>query len=167
MQDPARIFDLCSTIRDQIVEYYAAQGVELPERQYVADSHLGIAIDCPQLAVACEGTIGVEGHPVFQTNEALTKGAGWAMRAGTFAVTIARCAAEQDDEGHTEVEDEEASAAAIYTDATLMLNALVTAAKAGELPGCGQLVFLSWRAAEEVNAELAASVLRVQIGLTG
>jgi hypothetical protein len=173
VQDPDRIYDICQAIKAAIVAYYAdpANAVpeehELPERQYVADSHLAIVLDCPQLAVACEVTTGYEGDPSLATAIGQFRGAGHAMRAGTFVITLARCSAPQDEDEPTDVEDEEDSARAVYADATRILNALITAEKAGTLPGCGQVAFLSWRPAEEVNAQWAAGVLRVQIGLVG
>jgi hypothetical protein len=145
MAPPAdRIFTTCQALLDAVVTYH---GGSLPARQYVSAGPP--AFDCELVAVRCDRTYGYEGDATVEAVPIISRSAGFAMRAGTFVVTIARCTpAVPDHKGSKPkpptTDQEEAAASALYEDAQRMLNALVTASKVGELSGCHGIWFREW-----------------------
>lgn len=160
----SRIFAIADACLDAVVAHYIAAGVSLPARQYVAN---GLpSFDCEQITVFVENTYGIQGSPLAENPAAQLRDAGHAMRAAVFAITIVRCVPVLDDEGDPpSPADESASAAEIYADATLCLNALVAAEVAGGLPGCGSVAFLQWRN-ENAQGGLGGGTLRVAVSLS-
>lgn len=160
-----RIKAVCDALLDAVVAYYAEQNVTLPDRRYVAN---GLpAIDCEQLTVFCESTVGITGTPLGENPTEWFRDAGHAMRAGIFAVTLNRCVPVLDDDGDPPpVTDEDTSSAEIYGDAVMVLNALIAAEEAGQLPEHGSIVFRGWT---NDNAEggIGGGTLRVSISLAG
>jgi hypothetical protein len=99
----------------------------------------------------------------------MSKGAGFAMRVGTFVITLVRCTpAVPDSKGPKvslpTVAQEEDAAEQLYGDSQRILNALVTAHRAGELTGCHSLMFLEWAPIGPEGGYVAGE-LRVRIGL--
>lgn len=163
MIDPDRIYDICQAIKAAVITYYGAQSVELPPRQYVANGPFAIMYDCPQLVVSCEKVTGYQENPALQTFVAERPGAGHAMRSAIFQVSVVRAIC-PDPENVIPVDQEEASAAEVYRDAGLVLNALITAEKDGDLGGCSAVVFLDWTGPQP-DADVAAGTTRVQLSL--
>ena len=162
MPAPAtRIMDVCEDLRDAVVTYH---GGTLPDRQFVSAG--APAWDCELLAVWCETTIGVEGSPELEGLSAASAGAAHTMRAGTFVVTLTRCAAQMDDSGKPPTEAEEETAATeLYGDAQRTLNALIEAERAGDLPSCHGIAFSSWTVIGPDGGYVAGE-LRVQVALS-
>jgi hypothetical protein len=61
-------------------------------------------------------------------------------------------------------DEEQAAARTLYEDGQRVLNALIAAERAGELPGCHSLVFQSWGTLGPEGG-LVAGELRVRVGL--
>lgn len=160
-----RVKAIADALLTAVVAHYAEEGVELPERRYVAN---GLpAFDCEQVTVFCENTVGITGTPLGENPTEWLRDAGHAMRAGIFAVSIIRCVPTLDDEGDPpSVEAEDESAALIYADAVRVLNALVAAEVAGELPEHGSIVFRGWTN-ENAQGGLGGGTLRASISLAG
>lgn len=161
----SRIFDIADACLDAVVAHYAEKAVELPERRYVAN---GLpAFDCEQVTVFCESTSGISGSPAIEVATEQFRDAGHAMRLGVFAVSIIRCVPTLDDEGDPPtVADENESSALIYGDAVLVLNALIAAEEAGQLPEHGSIVFRGWTN-ENAQGGLGGGTLRAAISLAG
>lgn len=162
--EPERVYNLCQALLTAVVDHH---GGTLPSRQYVSAG--APAWDCELLAVWCERTEGYEGNPATVTQQQMSKGAGFAMRVGTFVVTLVRCTpAVPDSKGGkvalTTVAQEEDAAAELYGDAQRVLNALVTAYRAGELTGCHSLAFTEWTPIGPEGG-MVAGELRVRVGL--
>jgi hypothetical protein len=159
-----RIFAACQALLDGVV---ANHGADLPDRQYVAAGPP--AWDCELLAAWCEGTAGTGADP---GNEANAAGAAWAMRVGTFVLTLVRCMppAELSETGDVltlpTTDEETAAAQVLYEDAQRLLNAVVATYRAGDLPGCHGVSFLAWTVLGPAG-NLVAGELRVAIKLTG
>ena len=139
-----RIKDVADQILDAVVVYH---GGSLPDRQYRSAGPP--AWDCELVSVHCESTEPVESAPEFGEFQSITRAAGHKMRAGTFVVSIARCTpAVPEMVGQqiklTSVDEENAASAVLYEDAQRILNALIEAEDAGELPGCNSIVFQGW-----------------------
>lgn len=165
MIPPDRIYAIADACLDAVVAHYATLGTELPARQYVANGTP--AYDCEQLTVNVESTAPITGSPLNEIASDLIRDAGHAMRSGLYAVTILRCIPTLDDEGDPPpVTDEAASSALIYADAVNVLNALIAAEIAGEIPGHGSVVFRGWQSVEPQGG-LGGGILRVSISLAG
>lgn len=160
-----RVYGVCTDLLLAVETYH---GGTLPDRRYVSAS--APPWDCELLATWCETTAGSPGDPSVRSAEANSAGAAWAMRAGTFVVTLVRCVPIADLNGDEVVlpttEDEQAAAQDLYEDAQRLLNALVSAYRAGELGTCHGLAFLDWRAIGPAGG-LVAGELRVAVSLTG
>lgn len=160
-----RIYALATACLDAVVAHYITEGVELPERRYVAN---GLpAFDCEQVTVFVENTVGITGTPTVENPTEWFRDAGHAMRAGIFAVSIIRCVPTMDDEGNPPpVAEENESSQLIYADTVLVLNALIAAEEAGDLPGGGSVVFRGWTN-ENAQGGLGGGTLRASISLAG
>lgn len=158
---PSRIYDVCTELLAAVVTHH---GGTLPDRQYVAAGPA--AWDTELVAVWCERTSSYDGNPSQDVQTIQRPGAGFAMRVGTFVVSIARCTpAVVGDKGRKPtVEKEEAASSALYGDAQRVINALVAAAKADELPGCHSLAFLDWTPVGPEGGFVGGD-LRVRVGL--
>lgn len=166
-----RIFEIAEACLAAVVAHYTTEGADLPARQYVANGLPAFDVtedgECDeQVTVFCEATYGIQGSPLIENPEAKLADLGHAMRAGVFAITIVRCVPTLSDElAIPTVEAENESAAVIYEDAVLMLNALIVAERAGALPGCGSVAFLRWQN-ENAQGGVGGGTLRVAISLS-
>lgn len=173
MIPPSRLFDIAQACLDAVVAHYASEGYDLPSRQYVANGLPAFDAtedgDCDeQVTVYVESTYGIAASPLIEAPEPLLPEAGHALRAGVFVITIVRCVPTIEEHGHGTIPtpaDETASAQQIYEDAVLTLNALIAAERAGELPGCGSVVFLRWQN-ENAQGGVGGGSLRVAISLS-
>jgi hypothetical protein len=165
MAPPAtRIMDVCV---DLLTAVQARHGGVLPTRQYVSAG--APAWDCELLAVWCERTAGFDGDVMLETSSPIMASAAHVMRYGTFVVTIVRCtpAVPESSGGKVvvpTVAKEEEAASTLYEDAQRVINALVLAEKAGELPGCNGMAFVDWTV-QGPEGGLVAGNLRVRVGL--
>ncbi len=162
--EPERLLNMAQSTLMAVQSHH---GGELPARQFVS---AGPPVwDCELLAVHVERTEGYDGNAATTTVQPLAAGAGFAMRVATLVVTLVRCTpAVPDSKGSKvtmpSVDDEEAAATVLYTDAQRMLNALVVAHRAGELVACRSLAFQDWSVLGPTGG-LVAGVLRVRAGL--
>lgn len=163
--DPERIYDAAHQLLAAVATRH---GGTLPERQYVS---AGAPVwDCELLAVHATGGFPTEGNPATVVNQPNPRGAGFALESAQFAITMARCTpAVPKTQGPGKVvlptvEQEEAAAAMLYADVQRVKNALVAAAKAGELPGCASLVFEGW-SVEGPDGGYVGTVRLVRVGL--
>lgn len=167
--NPDRVWLLAQAVKTAIVAGYVTASVELPDHQFVAP---GVpAWDCNDglLAVQVENTYGHSGSVGVQTAEPLLAMPGHALRGATIAIHLIRCVPTIDDDGGDDVsfpsaDEEEDAAEVILRDAQLLLNVLVAAERAGDLPGCNSIVFLQWLNVEPLGG-LGGGILRVQIGM--
>lgn len=157
---------MANAVKAALEAGYAAAAVDLPERVFISP---GLpAWDCELLAVQVEASIGHEGDIASEVLQPRLPGAGHAMRALRVALHMIRCVPTIDSVADepvvpTEAEEEDA-AETILIDAQLMLNCLVAAQRAGDLPGCSGLVFEQW---QNVGPEggLGGGILRLRVGL--
>lgn len=164
MADPDRVRNACHALLAAVATNH---GGTLPDRQYVSAGMP--AWDCELVSVWCERTAGYEGNPAVESTQRHASAPGWAMRAGTFVLTIVRCTpAVPKVNGATvrltTVEQEESAADLLYTDGQRMLDALVAAYRDGGLSGCHSLAFLDWRIVGPQGGYVAGE-LRVRVGL--
>lgn len=162
---PERIYDVCGQL---LAAVEARHGAPLPARRYISAG--APAWDCDLLATWCERTAGTAGTVAQEAVVVHTAEPTHAMRYGLFVVTLVRCTpAVPDADGQTvtlpTVEDEDGAARTLYEDAQRMLNALVAANKAGELPGCHSVAFVDWRTVGPDGGYVAGE-LRVRVGLS-
>lgn len=162
--EPERIYNVCDALLTAVVTHH---GGTLPARQYVSAG--APAWDCDLIAVWHETADGYEGDPVSISTQTMPAGPGFAMRAGTFVITMVRktCAVPRSQGNRAilpTVEQEEDAARVLYGDEQRMVNAIVAAAKAGELTGCRSLAILGWQVIGP-EGEYVAGELRVRIGL--
>lgn len=168
MIPPGRLFELCSAVKDAVIDGFAQAAVDLPARRYVANGQQQVAYDCEQLTVAHTITQGHTGSVVNLGLTANPRDAAWALRSAVVSVTIVRCAPTPHTSGQSitppSVDAEETSAAEMYADGQLALNSLIAAAKAGDLGSCRTVAFLDLQT-PGTSGGFASSVLRVQLGL--
>jgi hypothetical protein len=158
--DPDVLWLVCKQLLAGLVAHH---GGDLPARQYVSAG--APAWDCPLVAVWCETTTGYEANPNVATQLTNRRGAGFAMRSGTFVLTIVRkTRAVAKGDSAPPVAREEEAAEALYTDQQRMVNALLAAVDADELPGCHSLALLDWRVLGPDGTSVAGE-LRVRVGL--
>ena len=162
--EPERIYNVCQALLTAVIDHH---GGTLPSRQYVSAG--APAWDCDLIAVWHETADGYEGNPVTITTQTMPSGAGFALRAGTFVITMVRktCAVVKSVGNRAvlpTVEQEEDAAHTLYGDEQRMVNAVVAATKAGELPGCHSLAIVGWQVIGP-EGEYVAGELRVRIGL--
>lgn len=139
--NPERVFDAAQQLLAAVVTRH---GGTLPARQYVSAGPP--AWDCELVSVHATGGGSYDGNLSAVAVEQNQRGAGFAMEQAQFGITIVRCAAvaQGTKPPYPTVAQEEDAAAALYADVQRVKNALVAAAKAGELPGCASLVFEGW-----------------------
>lgn len=165
MAPPAtRIMDVCT---DLLTAVQANHGGILPARQYVSAGPP--AWDCELVAVWCERTAGFDGNVMAELSDAIAKAAAHTMRYGSFVVTIVRCTPAVPESAGGKVvlptvAKEEDAASALYEDGQRVINALVAAEKAGELPGCNGIAFVDWTT-QGPDGGMVAGNLRVRVGL--
>lgn len=162
--EPERVYNLCQALLGAVVDRH---GGTLPDRQFV--SAMAPSWDCDLLAVWHEVAEGYEGNPTVATTQSMPSGAGYAMRAGTFVITMVRktCAIVRSQGNKAilpTVEQEEDAARTLYGDEQRMVNAVVAAVKAGEIAGCHSLAILGWQGIGP-DGEYVAGELRVRIGM--
>lgn len=162
-----RVWQIAKAVLAAVVDGYAAESVALPARQFVSP---GLpAWDCDILAVQATRTFGHAGNVAAEIIDPQTPSAGHAMRGVALDVHLIRCVPTTHDDGTNisvpSVIEEEAAAEVILTDAQLLLNVLVAAQRAGDLPGCSGLAFEQWRNLGP-SGGLGGGVLtvRVQVG---
>lgn len=164
---PDRLYVLARGVLDAVVAGYATDGVNLPAHRLVTP---GLpAWDCEGVYVQVERTFGHDGNITAETLQPLTRHAGHAMRAVSIAVTVLRCVPGVHDNGAGGIslpapEEEEAAAELILTDAQRVLNVLVAAQKAGDLPGCNSLAFEQWQSVGP-EGDLGGGLLRIRMGV--
>ena len=168
-----RIYAIAEALLAAVEAHYLDPTIaaDLPGRRYVANGLPAFDAtddgECDeQLTVFCETTYGIQGSPLLENPEARLADLGHAMRAAVFAVTIVRCVPTLSDQGTLPtVEAENESSSLIYEDAVLMLNALLVAERAGDLPGCGSVAFLRWQN-ENAQGGVGGGTLRVVVSLS-
>lgn len=162
--DPDRLWLLANAVKDAVVDGYADADVELPGRQYVTVGPLP-PHDCEQFVVSVESTFGHEGAIQQEVVDPLTAKPAHAMRAARVTFHIVRCWPVMGDDGEPpSVADEEAAAEAAMADSQLLLNAIVAAQRAGDLPRCGTVAFEQWTAITP-SGGFGGGTLRLRLGL--
>jgi len=161
--NPDRIWDLAGDVLAAIESGFASDDVSLPTRRYRT---YGVpAIDCEELVVALEASLGTEGAVNQEVTEPLLAKPGHAMRSVRFAVWLLRChPTVQDDGNPPTVTAEEEAAELVMQDAQRLLNVIVAAQRAGDLPACGGLAFEQWTAITP-NGGIGGGVLRLRMML--
>lgn len=164
--DPDRVWLMAQSVKAAIEAGYTAAGVDLPERVFVSP---GLpAWDCEELAVQVEANIGQEGDIAAEVLQPRLPGAGHALRAIRVALHMIRCVPTVDQAADEPViptaAEEEYAAETILVDSQLMLNCLVAAQRAGDLPSCSGLVFEQWQNVGP-DGGLGGGILRVRLGL--
>lgn len=138
------LYALAQATLASLEAHYTAEGVDLPERRYVADGL--VAFDCEQVTVEVRRTFPSSGDVRQETAAPMQYETG---RGAEIAVTILRCAPTvTDDSGEPAVPDIaeiEASALAKLADAEMVPQALREGHRDGLLPGCGGVAFMGWR----------------------
>lgn len=142
--DPS-YFVLAGEVLAALEGYYPAapDGMALPERRYVS---AGLpAWDCEQVTVRILRVLTHIGNLVAEVPVVLEDPG---LRAVDIEIEIVRCCPTVESEGDEisvpAVEDEDASAQAVLTDAATVEAALFAAIEAGELGGCRSAALLSW-----------------------
>lgn len=163
----SRLWDLATAVLTAVEDGYATEGVDLPDRTFV--SYGPPLVDCPLLAVHVERVYGIEGNVAAEALQPIASAAGHTMRAATFVIVLVRCVPVVAEDGLADVriptsDEEDNAALEILSDAQLVLNSLVAAERAGDLPGCHSIVYESWI---PIVAEggLAGGATRVRIGV--
>lgn len=162
--NPERIYDAAEQLLTAVVVHH---GGALPARRYVS---AGAPVwDCELVAVHATGGFPTEGPVGTVASQPNMRGAGFALESAQFGITIVRCTPAVPESKGAQVklptvEAEQAAALALYTDVQRVKNALVVAAKAGELPGCSSLVFEQWTT-EGPEGGMVATVRLVRVGL--
>lgn len=160
------IHNLARNLLTAVQGYYQAQNVELPPRRFVAP-YVPI-LDCEQITVHVERTLGNEGDVAAQAVQAITQHPGHSLRTAVFVISLWRCVPMHDAQGDgivlPTIDEEQAAAAMIHADAVHLFNAVLTAEKDGLLGSCNVLAILEWISVGN-EAGLAGGALRVWIGL--
>lgn len=164
-----KLYTLARACLDAIVDRWDPDAEPLPGKQYVSN---GIVIwdECEQLAVEVEGTSGSAGDVAAVVSiEQQFAAPGFAMRAASVAIWLIRCVHDIKASGAGDVllpsaDEMEADAQILLADPTAMMNALVAAAKAGELATCNGVAFDTWTA-QGPDGGLGGGVLRVRLAL--
>jgi hypothetical protein len=142
---PSRPFELAEQFLDVIVAAYDAEGVDLPDRQYVS---VGPAVDdCPILAIWLESTAPSSLDPTIDVLDPNPTSAPFAGQSGTYVIRLMRC---QDAQVRVRnkrfvvptVGQEQSDAEVVTGDMIRVHNALALAVMGG-LVSCNSFVFLS------------------------
>lgn len=136
-----RVYLVARAVLDAVVDHYATEGVDLPERRYVSDGPM-VAWDCEQLVVYVERTF-----PGLADVEQPRVVDGLEVRSAVMQAEIVRCSPTIDDENAVNFPDPaeiEASAMLTLADAVLLPAAIRAAYKAGELGCCHDVVIGGW-----------------------
>lgn len=159
-----RLHTVALAVLAAVVEGYAAEGVALPARRFVAPG--GVAYDCEQLAVTCEQVFGHDGNPATAVVTNVQQANAWAMRAGTFGIHLVRCVPEPNDDGTPPAADDlTAAAEVLHHDAVLLLNSLRRAVKVtGTLMSGRRVAFLTWQPVGP-SGGVVGGLFRVSISL--
>lgn len=161
----SRLFDLALALLTAVEDGAAAEGVTLPARRYVA--HMLPSADCDQLTVHVERTFGYEG--ALEAEQLLPQyaRAGHALRGATYVVQLWRCVPALDDNGNPPTAAAlQASAQEIDADAVLLVNSVLAAERAGDLPGCSGVAIENWTPLT-ASGGLGGGELRVRVTLGG
>lgn len=158
----SRLYDLAAATLTAVGTHWPGDAEPLPDEQFVTN---GLVIweidDCAErLCTFVERTFGVEADVALE--QITTLGAGFANRGATVGVTLLRCVPDLDDNTVPTGVELDASAQIILGDAQALMNALIAAWKAGDLPGCGQLAFESWTA-EGPQGGMGGGTLRMRM----
>lgn len=162
--NPERIFDAAQQLLAAVVTRH---GGTLPDRQYVSAGPP--AWDCELVSVHAVSGGSYDGNLSATAVEQNPRAAGFSMESAQYGITIVRCTPAVPDSKGTKpsfptVAQEEAAAEALYADVQRVKNALVAAAKTGELPGCASLVFEGWSVIGP-DGGMVASERLVRVGL--
>lgn len=131
------VWDIAVALKEAVIDGYAAAGISLPARRYIADGL--VAMDnCEQFAVQLvrdyEGLPGLEDQTALQPACLFT-------RAAEFDLWIIHCAPKMDKQGKApSVADIEASAHTVLIDAALLPRVLYNAYVDGMLNSCDSLM---------------------------
>lgn len=130
----ADIYQLGQDLLAAVVDYFADESVDLPERRYVT---IGTpALDCEQVTVSVPQLF--SGLPGASYVGPVQHGTTSSIE---FAVSVVRCALTQDDNGNPPtVEDLQAEAQAFLADADTLRAAMFIANKNGVFGSCNDLV---------------------------
>lgn len=163
MADDTRATLTAKALQAAIVDYYEANGLELPARRYIA---VGLpAYDCELFAVSIDRIFAHSGDINIETPVATAAHPGLLMRAGTFSCTLVRCVPAPDDNGNPPpAEAEEAAALAVYADQQLMENGIIESYNAGLLVTCNGLTIVEWLPVTP-SGLLGGGILRVRLSL--
>lgn len=128
MADPTHIWDIATGLLDAVVDLYAAEGIDLPERRVVVE---GIpAFDCVSVIVSLRRVF--RGLPNVSFGEQTLACAG--IRTAEFHILILRCASAPDDDGNPPaVNVIQSFSEPIYTDAWVLTAGMQLAALNGSL----------------------------------
>jgi hypothetical protein len=161
------MYDLARACLDAIVVYWPVDAEPLPDAQFVTGGLL--AFDgCELLATGVERSYSVEADPTFEVLSVL--GPGFTNRAVVVMCTLLRCVpvVDTDDSGNVVIipspAEIEASAIITLGDGQAMFNALVAAARAGDIGGCQTMAFDSWQR-EGPEGGNGGGTLRVRLGV--
>lgn len=162
------LFDVCADVRDAVIAHYISVGADLPERRYIANGQLFLAVDCDQFTVACERVEPYTGDPAsVQARGNVTAGDHTARKA-TLALSIARCVPGIEKDGQRPkvptADEENAASAVVYADHSHLVNAVMAAHKDGQIGRCANVLFLDW-SCPGAQGKYALGTLRVVIGL--
>lgn len=161
-----RIYSVAEGLLMAVQAGLAAEGVPVPDRAYVSAGAPALDVGiCSILAVWAESadrtTQGDDVDPFEEDS------ANWLIRTPRYVVTLGRCSAVIHDNGEPpSVAEEQAAALALYGDATSIINAVVAAYSAGDLPtSCHGLAYAGWQVIGPSGGMVATEV-RFDIPIT-
>lgn len=131
MSSVDQVWTIANTLLSTVVSQYAAAGVSLPSRQYVADGG-EVALDCELVAVALSRVY--RGVPGVALDAAASTLRCASVRAAEYHVWIVRCASTPQESGDPpSTTSIESYAEPMMTDAWLLPSSLTEAALDGSL----------------------------------
>lgn len=156
------LYDLAVVAKDAVVAYYLAQGVELPERRYVADGIPAWFPGCPQFTTRIvrvySGTPGAETVGEVDCLVQFTAVVG---------LEVTRCVPTVNDRGDPPpADDVEASAGVVLADPALLFSAVFDAYQSGDFGDCGGLAYEQWTA-KGPDGGMAGGELTVRLQIGG
>lgn len=137
---PDRLYSAARALLDEVVAYYATQGVDLPARQFVSDGTP--AWDCEQVCTYVERTF--SGLPAAENSDPINC---LVVRSAQIAIEIARCTpvfADEWSDAPPTAEAIDAVAQQVLSDPMHVAAAVVAAHRAGDLGGDQGLSLLEW-----------------------